>query len=267
MATTCRGLDLADLLQHWSLGSFVGWQFAVPFWSLVAVGAVVLVRTGRGRLAGAAGASAGAYLASALFTMNMTASLRYLLPAMPFLAILAAGGLATRSATVRRTVGALVGLWCVTAVAWACPAFRERLKPAPVWAGLTWVREHFDPAHTRIIYQGVITPHVQYVLGRQGFRIFPLGKAPTLEVSERPGEQTLFVTPLPVPGAELLFEAHHSTRRVLELAWGRYGSCAVCRQRSSADAVFSPDWQIRSDGWQLAGRASSTFRSARNRPW
>jgi len=247
------GAHLTDLLQHWFIGSFVGWEFAAPLWVLVAVGAVVLVRTGRGRLAATAGMAAGAYLVSALFTMNMTTSLRYLLPAMPFLAILAAGGLATRNATVRRTVGVLVGLWCVTAVAWASPAFRERLKPAPVWASLTWVREHFDSAHTRIIYHGVLAPHVQYVLGREGFRIFPLGKGPTLEVSERPGEQTLFVTPLPVPGAELLFEAHHSTRRVLKLAWGRYGSCAVSRLRTSTDAVFSPEWQVRPDGWQLAG--------------
>jgi hypothetical protein len=247
------GAHLADLLQHWFVGSFVGWQFAVPLWLLVAVGAAVLVRTGRGRLTATAGMAAGAYLASALFTMNMTTSLRYLLPAMPFLAMLAAGGLAARNAAVRRTVGVLIGLWCVTALAWASPAFRERLKPAPVWAGLTWVRQHFDPAHTRIIYHGVLTPHVQYVLGTQGFQILPLGKGATLEVSERPGEQTLFVTSLPVPGAELLFEAHHSTRRVLELAWGRYGSCAVSRLRTSADAVFSPEWQVRSDGWQLAG--------------
>jgi hypothetical protein len=122
-----------------------------------------------------------------------------------------------------------------------------------VWAALTWVREHFDPAHTRIVYHGVLTPHVQYVLGRQGFQIIKLGQGPTFEEAERPGEQTLFVTTLPVPGAELLFEAHHSTRRILELAWGRYGSCAVSRLRTSAEAVFSPEWQLRSDGWQLAG--------------
>ncbi|HLE59949.1 MAG TPA: glycosyltransferase family 39 protein, partial [Thermoanaerobaculaceae bacterium] len=247
------GARLSDLLHHWFLSSFVGWQFAVPLWLLVVVGAVVLVRTGRGRLAGTAGMAAGAYIASALLTMNMTTSLRYLLPATPFLAILAAGGLGASWVTLRRAAGTLVVLWCLAALAWAFPAFRERLKPAPVWAALTWVREHFDPAHTRIVYHGIATPHVQYVLGKQGFRIIELGQGPTFEESERPGEQTLFVTPLPVPGADLLFEAHHTTRRVLELAWGRYGSFAVSRLRTSAEAVFSPDWQLRRDGWQLAG--------------
>ena len=69
---------------------------------LVIVGTVVLVRTGRGRLAALAGASVGVYLAVALFTMNETISLRYLLPAVPFLAILAAGALAAPGRLVRR---------------------------------------------------------------------------------------------------------------------------------------------------------------------
>jgi len=123
---------LADLLRYWFLNSFVGWRFAAPLWLLVVVGAVSLVRTGRGKLAAVAGTAAASYLASALFTMNLTVSLRYLLPATPFLAVLAAGGLAARSRIVRRTIGTLVGLWCVATVAWASPAFRERLKPAPV---------------------------------------------------------------------------------------------------------------------------------------
>jgi hypothetical protein len=244
---------LADLLRYWFLNSFVGWRFAAPLWFLVVVGAVSLVRTGRGKLAAVAGTAAASYLASALFTMNLTVSLRYLLPATPFLAVLAAGGLAARSRIVRRTIGTLVGLWCVATVAWASPAFRERLKPAPVWAALTWVREHCDPAKTRIVYAGVETPHVEYVLKASGFQVIEMGKGPAFEESEQPGEQTLFVTPHPVPGADLLFEAHHDTQRVVELAWGRYGSCAVSRLRASPEAVFSPEWQLRNDGWQLAG--------------
>jgi hypothetical protein len=244
---------LGDALRYWFVNALVGWEFAVPFWLLVVFGFVVLVRTGRGRLAAAAGMAAASYLAFALFTMNMSTPVRYFLPALPFLAILAAGGIAARAPVVRKVVGTLVALWCATALAWGYPAFRERLKPAPVWAALTWVRGHFDPAHTRVIYHGVATPHTQYVLGSSGFKIVQLGKAPVFEESERPGQQTLFVTPLPVPGAELLFEAHQRTGRVVQLAWGRYGSCAVSRLRTSSEASFSPDWQVRNDGWQLAG--------------
>jgi hypothetical protein len=244
---------LTDVLQHWFVQALVGWPFAVPFWLLVVVGFLVLVRTGRGRLAVATTLAAGAYVVSALFTMNMTASLRYLLPAMPFLAILAAGGVGARSATVRRAVGALVVLWCVAALGWTYPALRERLRPAPVWAALTWVRANFDPAQTRIIYHGVATPHVQYVLGSSGFRVDALGKTPVFEESEKGAVQTLFVTPLPVPGADLLFETHYRTERVVQLAWGRYGSCAVSRLRTSTEPTFSPEWQVRRDGWQLVG--------------
>jgi hypothetical protein len=242
-----------EALRYWFVGSLVGWEFAVPFWLLVATGLVALIRTGRGRLAAAAGLAATSYLTFALFTMNMTTPVRYFLPALPYLAILAAGVMSVRAPLVRGVALAAVALWCGAAIAWAYPAFRERLKPAPVWAALTWVREHCDPANTRVIYHGVAGPHAQYVLGRSGFKIFQLGRVPVFEEPSPPGEQTLFVTPLPVPGAELLFEAHQHTDRVVRLAWGRYGSCAVSRLRTSTQAAFSPEWQVRRDGWLLVG--------------
>ncbi len=243
---------LTDILQYWFLNSFVDWKFAAPLWLLIVVGIVVLVRSGRGKLAALAGSSAGLYLAGALFTLNETVSLRYMLPAVPFLAILAAGGLAAANTVVRRAVGTLLVLWCVVVVAWASPAYRERLKPSPVWAALTWIREHCDPGGTKIVYDGAVTPQIDYVLGSNGYQIVEMGKATLFDASAQPGEQTLFVTPLPVPGAELLFEARHDTKRVVQLAWGRYESCAVSRVPSAAP-VFSPEWQLRKDGWQLFG--------------
>jgi hypothetical protein len=243
---------VTDILQFWFLKSFVDWQFAVPLWLLVVVGMVVLIRTGRGRAAALAGSAAGLYLLGALFSLNEKVSLRYMLPAVPFLAILAAGGLAAGNKVVRRAAGTLLVLWCAVAVAWASPAYRERLKPAPVWAALTWIREHFNPAMTRIVYDEVVTPHVEYVLGRGGFQIVEMGQAALLDTSAQPGKQTLFVTPLVVPGADLLFEAHHATDRVVQLAWGRYRSCAVSRVRV-AEPVFSPEWQLLKNSWQLFG--------------
>ena len=241
---------VADILQYWFLNSFVDWKFAAPFWLLVVVGIVVLTRSGRGKLAALAGSSAGLYLAGALVTLNETVSLRYILPAVPFLAILAAGGLASGKIVVRRAAGTLLVLWCVVFVAWASPAHRERLKPSPVWAALTWIQEHCKPGATKIVFDGVVTPHVEYLLASHGFRCVEMGKATLFDTSAQPGEQTLFVTPLPVPGAEVLFEAHHATGRVVQLAWGRYESCAVSRV-PSASPIFSPEWQLRKDGWQL----------------
>ncbi len=224
------GAKLADIARWWLAGSFVGWQFALPLWAFVIVGTVALVRTGRGRLAALAGASVAAYLAFAIFTVNETVSLRYFMPALPFVALLAGGALAAPGRLTRPTAATLVALWCVTAAAWTTPALIERQKPGPVWAALTWIRERYDPATTRVVFDSVAAPHVEYVLGRAGFRIVDMEKANlALDRPARPGEQTLFVTPLPVPGADLLFVARQRTRRVLQLAWQRYGSCAVSR--------------------------------------
>lgn len=248
------GAKLADIAYWWLSGAFFGWSFALPLWALVVVGAVVLVRTGRGRLAALAGGAAALHLGIALFTQNETVSLRYVLPALPFLALLAGGALAARGRVARRTAATVVALWCLTAVAWTSPALIERQKPGPVWAALSWVKEHYDPATTRVVFNGVATPQVQYVLGRAGFRIMEVDGANVfLDVPTQPGEQTLFVTPRPIPGADLVFTAHQATRRVVQLAWRRYYSCAVSRVRSSDAAVFSPEWQLRKDGWQLWG--------------
>ena len=258
VATAERTLHLpaasvSDICGHWFLGSFVIWQFAVPLWVFVIAGTVVLIRTGRARLAALAGASAAFYLLSALFTMNENSSLRYILPALPYLAILAAGGLAARNRAVRKASATLVALWCLAAVAWTSPALRERRRPSPVWAALTWIREHCNPATTRVLYDGVITPHVDYVLRNAGFSIFQAEKASVRDSLEVPGEQTLFVTPLPVPGADVLFQYRHRSGRVVQLAWGRYGSCAVSRIRRTGNAVYSPEWQLTREGWQLRG--------------
>ena len=248
------GAKLADIAYWWLSGAFFGWSFALPLWALVISGAVVLWRTGRRRLVAVAGGAAALHLGIALFTQNETVSLRYVLPALPFLALLAGGTLAAPGRVARRAAATVVTLWCLTAVAWTSPALIERQKPGPVWAALTWVKEHCDPAATRVVFDGVATPQVQYVLGRAGFRIMAIEQANALHLGPAPpGEQTVYVTPTPVPDAQLLFEAHQRTRRVVQLAWGRYGSCAVSRVRDAGAEVLSPEWHVRKDGWQLSG--------------
>ncbi len=247
------GARLGDIVRAWLLGSFVDWRFAAPVWALVVLGTVALVRTGRGRLAAVAGASAALYLASGVFTMNDTVTLRYLLPATPFIAILAAGAVTT-GRRIRWAAATLVTVWCLAAVAWTWPALRERRRPAPVWAALTWVRTHCDHAATRVVFDRVAAPHVEYVLGRAGFRIADIEEANAVFTAPpQPGEQTIFVTPLPVPGAEVLFQARHSTSRIAELAWRRYGSCAVSRLRETDNPAFSAGWAARDGGWLLSG--------------
>jgi hypothetical protein len=120
------------------------------------------------------------------------------------------------------------------------------------------------------LYESEITPHIQYLLRDAGFSIFQAETASVRDSLEVPGEQTLFATGLPVPGADVLFQASHHTDRVLKLAWGRYGSCAVSRvrrtekavyppewqltrERRTYEAMYSPEWQLTREGWQLSG--------------
>ena len=70
-------------------------------------------------------------------------------------------------------------------------------------------------------------PQVQYVLGRAGFA---LEQAPRpLRVRPDPARVTLVVTPSPARVGELVHAERIGNGRVLQLAWHRYGSCAVVR--------------------------------------
>ncbi len=245
------GAALSDVFPSWTVGPFVDWRFAVPLWVLIVAGAVVLVRTGRARLALVAGSAGGLYLLAGMFSMNMTATVRYALPAMPYLAILAAGAVMAPGRVVRRSAALLVALWAVAAVVWAAPAWRERLRPAPVWAALEWVQQHYDPARTRIVFDGAMSPHVNYLLARHGFSAVSMERASLLPTGRDAGKATLYVTPRPVAGGDVVFQDTVHEKRLLELAWHRYGSCAVTAMPGGDRPVFSPAWQVRGTKWQL----------------
>jgi hypothetical protein len=55
----------------------------------------------------------------------------------------------------------------------------------------------------------------------------------------------------PVPGCEILFSRDWKSRKVQQMAFWRYGSCAVSQAPTNQGPWFSPNWQIRSEGWQL----------------
>jgi hypothetical protein len=253
------GAPLGDVLGAWLLRPFGPTALGVVVWALVVWGSWRWIRRGNRRLVAVAAASAVTYLVVAAWSMNFTTSVRYGLPALPFLAILAAGSLTGPSRRSRRAAGAVVVLWCVAAIVWTWPALRERLKPAPLWGALTWVREHFNPAWTRVGFEGEASPHVDYVLRRAGFRTFQIGQRPAYESPEQPGEQTILVTARPIPDTEVLYQARYSKRLVDDLARGRYGSCAVSRVEAPHRAVLSPEWRLVAQGLRLRGTGQIRF--------
>ena len=127
-------------------------------------------RAGRRRLVAVAGSAAGAYLLVALFTLEAPVAVRYMLPAVPFLALLAAGVVTAPARAIRRgsAIGA-VAAWCAAALYWGAPVYALRRQPAPAWSALTWIRQHHDPARTVVVYDGFFEPHAHYLLGGDGF--------------------------------------------------------------------------------------------------
>jgi Dolichyl-phosphate-mannose-protein mannosyltransferase len=264
IATVERGLRLPRATLYSELGSwgakFLGTPgLATALWALVLVGSVAWFRRGNRRLFGFAAGGAGLYFVFVAFTLNYTVAMRYALPAAPFLALLAAGGLTLRPAVARRTVAAVILLWCLVVAAWAAPAYPWRRHPSPVWSSLVWVRQHFDPATTTVVYDGVVGPHVEYVLGRAGFRIVKMVEGEAYPASLRPRGAVLTVTPRPVPGGEVVYAAQWHSKRVLQLAWNRYGRCTVTRVPAGHEPSYSPNFQDAGKLWYLEGTGVVTL--------
>jgi 4-amino-4-deoxy-L-arabinose transferase-like glycosyltransferase len=246
----------ALVLPAWFVRPFGAPALAATFWLLVVAGAVVWWRTGRRRLVGIAGGSAFAYLLACLFTLEASVGVRYVLPAVPFLALLAAGVVAARRPLGRRVGVALVALWCGAALAWNAPVLLLRRQSAPVWAALSWVRGHFDPARTTVVFDGVIEPHVYYLLAGAGFTVVEAKPTVTYGDWLRPDGSVLYACPLPVPGGEVLFESRWSSKRLRTLTRNRYYSCAITRAPEPRQPVFSPEWRVREGDWELWGTGS-----------
>ncbi len=256
------GLGLRAALGGWLRDPVGSGPIAVVFWLLVVTGAVVWWATGRRWLVAVAALSGGSYLVVAMFTMNVFSSARYGLPAVAFFALLAGGVAAAPRRWLRHAGLAVMALWSAAAFGWGLPVYLLRRQPAPVWAALTWIRAHEDPATTRVVYDGVATPHTKYVLGKAGFRIVEMAKANlVLDGPPQPGAQTLFVTPLPVPGCDVLFDEVWRSARLAQLTFRRYQTCAVSRVRGDGGALFSPEWQLRKGGWQLWGTGRIELRA------
>jgi hypothetical protein len=112
------------------------------------------------------------YLLTAVWTHNMTVALRYWLPALPFLAILAAGVVEHPRRIVRLAGSLALAAWCIAQAAWTLPALTIRSRQAaPTWGALAYILDHFDPQKTRVVFNGLYSPHLEYrLIGRRAGR-------------------------------------------------------------------------------------------------
>ena len=190
-------------------------------------GAASWWRSGRRRLVIVMALCGGGYLILAPWVMAANTSVRYALPALPFLAALAAGVPASR-----RGIVAAMGLTgCVTVLlamfAWAAPALAQRaVEPAPAWAGLEWVRTYCNPETTVVMYSGVMRPHAQYILRCAGFRIVRFRDVRSMKLHDATWIASV-MSPLRGVHGPLAFVDVWKNPALARMSRGRYLSCGV----------------------------------------
>ncbi len=250
------GARLATVMPYWFVRAFGSSVTAWWFWGLAALGALAWLRAGKRLLVSVCVSSALVYVVFGLFTMNMTTANRYVLPAVPFLALLAAGLTTLPWRAARWPAAAALAGWAAAALYWAAPVYALRRQPSPAWAGLSMIRQSFDPARTTVVYDGFFEPHVQYVLESAGFTIVKFAPATPYGGWLRPDGAVLLACPLPVPGGEVLFSSRWTSEKLRSLTRSRYNECAITRAPGPGQPVFSPDWRVRETDYELWGTGS-----------
>jgi hypothetical protein len=245
---------LGKVVEHWLVRPFGGRSPAIAMWVLVGWGTWRWVRAGRGRLAAVAAASGFGYLVLAVLTLNFTTSVRYVLPAMPFLLLLAAGSVVGDRRAVRRAGAAVVVVWAIAVTARTLPVYRLRLETAPPWAALEWVRAHYRADRTTVVYDEGFAPHAKHLLRAAGFAIVPAREAPACGQSLRPEGDVVYVVERPVPGQDVLLARSWRSPKLRRLTRNRYYEAVVLSPPAAGQPCFSPAWRQRPEGdWSVFG--------------
>ncbi|MFZ5785594.1 MAG: hypothetical protein ACOY3Y_04055, partial [Acidobacteriota bacterium] len=217
----------------------------LPMWAMVLVGAWAWWRDGRGRLVLVAGSVSGSALLVWCATLNFTTSVRYAIPALPFLALLAAGvARLPGRPRIRRAAVSLALLWAAAAGAWSWHPLARRTDPAPGWAALDEVRERFDPEATTVAVSIGLTPHVEYLLLPRGFKVVFVEFPPQCAREVRPaGGEVVYVGADDVvpAGREPQFDAWWRSMRLRRLTRDRYYRARVYRLPERTPTCPGPD--------------------------
>jgi 4-amino-4-deoxy-L-arabinose transferase-like glycosyltransferase len=248
------GAPLGVTRDQWFVFPFGTPALAIAFWLLVVLGAVALWRSGRRRLVLVAGGSGMFYLVAALFTMHYAESVRYELPALPFLALLAGGVAVAPGRWLRGALGAGVVAWGTAAAVWLAPvlALRHR-EPAPVWESLTWVAENTDPRLVTVVFDGAIKPHVAYLLRARGYRTNEKREA-IAYANFVPDGAVVYVTRDARASGEVLLTRAWAGRALPPLTRMLYERCVVTRNAPEESVRFSSDFRVTNTAWELRGR-------------
>jgi len=157
----------------------------------------------------------------------MSTAVRYVLPALPCLAILAAGVARATSQLLRAALVAAVATLVVLQLAWAAPVYLLRAREAaPVWQALTWVRDHAEEGATQVVYDAGIAPHSRFLLGPTKLTAVKAGSRRAAALS---GPHVWRAGTRIADEGQLLFRASWSSERLSHLSRSRYLECDVWR--------------------------------------
>ena len=235
--------SFGTLADRWLVAPFGSLGLALPFWCLVVVGAILHWRAGRRRLVTVCLAAGGGYLVLAMWTLHIAPSVRYVLPAVPFLALLAGGIAAVGGRVASRLAVAAVAGWCLVALTIvAGPALDvRRRRPAPVAEAMDWISTNFKPERTTVVYTGGLRPHVTLVLARRGFKVLA-GEPGQRGLRELQTDgDVLLLSTQPVAGSEILFAPHWEVPQLSRLSRRMYDRCVVARAPATADPSVTAD--------------------------
>lgn len=235
------GAAFEPLLRHWTVYPFVRFGLAAPLWALLFWGGRRLWRAGNRTAVAVAAASAGAYLVTALFTLHMSTSVRYILPAMPFLALFAGGLLGPGARRPLRVTA--VTVWLLATLVVAGPAYEIRARrPAPAWEALEWIASQPPEERRVLVAMDEFLPHARYVLAGSGTRIVDPEPGVSYAQDLLDGGGVLLLTRFPVPESATLLQRWWNVDSLTRLGRRRYQRASVSRLPRSGSPQFSTDW-------------------------
>jgi hypothetical protein len=229
---------------------------AGPMLALAVLGAIDVIRR-RLRIVVPVLVMSALYFAFALVMMDPADGVRYALPALPGVALLAAFGIEVLRRAVRREIAIellLLALYGLGAYAYTGPLLRQRTSsPSPPWAAIQYLRS-VAPRNAVILYDLPLMPHAQYLL--RGYTRVRVDQG-----LARYGHR------FDIPLYELTDSATHSPRgRVFrwetpdaytKLTRGHYGAVSVVpvplARRFQATAGISPPERARTRSWRWVG--------------
>lgn len=231
----------AVVLAAW--GGFAGWKAGHRALVGLAVAGVVVAGAG---VAVGAGSGAAVLLA-------------------PWLALLV-GGVGLPGFRGRRWGATLVGVWSVTALAWAWPAIAVRRQPAPAWAALDWARQNLQPSSVALVVEPALEPFARLLLAPAGFEIAPTGSRAASETIAA-GHEVVVAAQVAETGGEVLKAWRWPSGRVQRLVAPGDVGCVLTRRVSADRSTFSREWRRRGDTWELVGEGTVSLDANADARW